>query len=602
MAYDDVKAISGRENVEIVELVVDSCPLTYGVGLCTASLASGLECFNTAGTCQLANTYASQTKTTKTYRFSSTRLDETQGDTDAPTFPTLMSVKTSPTILTPAKGFGVRSQVTVSIQDHTWTDVGVDPYYSTRSYTPENQGSFWGKFIARNVHTEGRIIRVKTGYIDENGAYDAANFITRVYFIDKITGPDKSGKVTITGRDILRFADNSKAQLPTQSQATLTADITDVATSVGITDPNDDVKDAYDSGQDYIRIDDETMQITGITGANPTYTLTVTRAAMPSYYGGTMANEAHNQDATVQQCHEFVDAEIDNVVQYLLETVSGIDASYLDLTGWQAIVDFGLQSYLFSTLITEPTGVQDLMEEITDHSILVWYDEREQKVKMDSIINRASSRDPLSDDQNLIADSISYARDDSSRVSQVWFSHGHRNPVLDFDELRNFESTIISIDQDGEGVNEYDQKRVRRIWSRWLPTSRNSVSSEITNRLLNYYKVTKKTLTIMLDPKDDDVWTGDLVQVSTRQVQDAFGASPELGYRVLEANEMIKAGAITYKYVLQSTDQDVQRTGLIGPNTLVDYNSESDANKDTYAFIAPNTGNFSDGEPPYRIS
>ena len=55
---------------------------------------------------------------------------------------------------------------------------------------------------------------------------------------------------------------------------------------------------------------------------------------------------------------------------------------------WQDTIDFGLENYLFTALITEPTPVKDLIKELTEHSILVWYDEREQKVKMDSIMCR----------------------------------------------------------------------------------------------------------------------------------------------------------------------------------------------------------------------
>ena len=218
MSYDDIKRESGREPVWVFEMDLDRCSLTYGLGACTATGSSGSECFNAFGTCQVTSAYA---RTSYTLRFSSTRLDGIQATGEAPTFPTLLSVKTAPTVLTPAKGLGVRSSVAVTLSDSTWTDEVTDPYVENRSYDPMEQGTFWGRLLARNLYYEGREMRIKTGYLTTAGTYDASNFQTRTYFVESISGPDPSGKVTVKGKDVLKFADREKAQLPVQSQATL---------------------------------------------------------------------------------------------------------------------------------------------------------------------------------------------------------------------------------------------------------------------------------------------------------------------------------------------------------------------------------------------
>ena len=611
MTYDIQKIKMGRQPIYFVELDLTYCGNVYGSAPCTASGAAGLKCFNTQATCQ---DKANFTNTTKTYRFSSIRLDDLQQAGDAPTFPTVGGISTAPTQLTPAKGLGIRSTCSVQLTDHPWSDVGCDPYLSDRTYDADSNGSFWGKLLARHPFYEGRVMRVMTGYLADDGSYDASNFITRTYFIDTISGPGKNGKVTVKGKDALKFADSNRAQLPDQSKAVLVSDITAAATSFNITDSADDVKNAYDAGQAYIRIDDETMLITNLTGSNPTYTLTVTRAAMPSIYSGPMVAEEHEEDSTVQDCHEFTNDAINDIVEYLLDDVAGIDPSFLDTAGWQEVINFGIQNYLFSCLLTEPTGVSQLLKEITEHTILLWWDERAQLVKMDSILNRPPDYGPFTDEESIIADSVSVARSDKERVSQAWIVYGHRNPVLEMDELKNFNSVRVTADVDTEGANQYNERKVRRVWSRWLPRASTTVASEIANRLVNYYKETKKVISLTLDPKDDAAWTGNIVKVGTRQRQDQFGAVPLLDYRVLQVSEKLSAGDVKYSYILQSTDRDAARIGVITPDTnpedepnaFPDYADATETLKSRYAFICyddrgDSEPGFLDETEPYEI-
>jgi len=607
VAYDDQKGLTGREPVAFVEMDFNACSLTYGTGDCTASGSGDSKCFNSYATCQDKDNFA---PTTKTLRFSNVRIDDLQGDSDVPTFPTLASLSLSPTSLTPSQGLGIRSTCNITLEDHPFSMVGVDQYREDRTYNHADRGSFWSRFLTMFPYYTQNEVRVKTGFLEEDGTYDSANFITRTYFIDSIKGPDPKGRVQIKCKDILRFADKEKATVPVLSQATLDSDITDSATSFDVVDPNDDVKDAYDAGQTYIRIDDEVMEITNLTGASSPYTLTVTRATIPVVYSGSVVAEEHDEDSTVQQCHLFDNQPVDDIAYYLLNTGAGIDASYLPTSDWQDVINFGLQNYAFTSLITEPVGVKDLMEELSHHNIYWFWNEREGKVQMSSIINKVNTFGPFTDEGHIIADSVSVARDESARVSQVWMGFGQRTPVAELDEPTNYSSYYISVDADAEGSNEYDQRKIRRIYSRWLPVNKRTIVTEITNRYLNYYKDTKNLVSLKLDPKDDDAWTGDNISLSTRLIQDPNGTTPERSYLVLETNEITQAGNTTYQYKLQSVgssfDGSGSRYGLIGPNTLTDYDVESDPNKNTYAFVAyDDRSDGSEGFPttdsPYLI-
>jgi hypothetical protein len=602
VAYDDQKVKVGKQAVTILELDLDACSLTYGNSPCTASGSAPLKCFNTFGTCQDT---ANFDKTTKTFRFSDHIIDGAQQVGEAPTFPTIRGVSHSPTVLTPSKGLGIRAKCTVSLTDHPWTDVGCDPYLSDRNYDPNERSTFWGKLLARQKYYEGRVMRVKQGYLSDDGSYSAANFSTRQYIIDKISGPTPDGKVTITGKDPLKFADNNRKQFPEPSGAELVSDITAGAASFDITDADDDVKDAYDAGQPWIRIDDEVMEVINLTGSNPTYTLTVARGTAPSFYDSPLPADSHSEEATVQNCYLYEEEPADDIFYHLLVTVTGIDSSFIDVADWQAKMDDGYQSYLLNTLLTEPTGVQDLLKELTELTFLLWWDEREQKIKLDTLLPRAPDYGGFTDENTFISGSVSITRDVSSRLSRLIFYYGVRSPTLELDEGKNFERIEMDIEANLEGPNAYGKTKIRKIFSRWLSKGKRSVVSEITTRLLNEYKNTKDVITYTIDPKDDDAWTGNTVQLKTRQAVNEFGEETEKDYRILQAKEKHSAKGVVYTYVAHSMN-DVGRLGVITPDlyegsAFPNYTPSTDELKSRYAYIAPDSGEFADGTLAYVI-
>ena len=84
--------------------------------------------------------------------------------------PFLESIETTPTKINPGGGdsnaspFGERASVTITLNDAPHTDNLVDPYLSTRSYSPLARSTFWRKWLARNPYYSGRAIRIREGY------------------------------------------------------------------------------------------------------------------------------------------------------------------------------------------------------------------------------------------------------------------------------------------------------------------------------------------------------------------------------------------------------------------------------------------------------
>jgi hypothetical protein len=605
------RAKMGKEFIVFVELYIDECQLTYGVGPCTASIpATGTqECFNTLRTCQDLDNYdrGATLGHRKIYRFSTTDIPSLQESGDSPTFPTVRSVDTAPTKLSPGKGLGIRSSVVVQINDHPWTDIGVDPYHRDRAYLPDDRGSFWGKFLARNPNYEGRRFDILTGFLDD-GVFDIANFTRRTYLLNKINGPDSDGVVTIEAKDPLKKADVDKSVWPPVSQAELTTSLGTGDVDVFFGDPDGFVAAMVSDGQVYARIDDEIIRITALTddGAG-FYHAVVSRTDSPSVYDNSLNIAAeHELGAIIQPCYFFDGVRIDGILLVLLRDAALIDASYLPTADWDdAVLGGGLDNYLFTTLIVEPTGVNTLLQELSQHGMYMWWDEREQVVSIQSIIPQEFSADAYTEDTNIIAGSISVRRDVSNRVSQAWMYYGLRFPTLDLDLSTSYSAWMVKVDADAESPEEYDQRRISKVYSRWLPINKQSTASEISTRLLRSYRDSKIVLSMALDPKDDDAWTGGTVGVITALVQDETGSPVQNNFIVLQVDESISDDGVIYKYILQA-EATLRRTGVIAPTLVLgspfpDYGAATDTQKDQYAFISPSSGVFSDGTPAYQI-
>ena len=219
----------GRELLQLVEIDIDQCTLTYGSSPCTATLSSSnvRKCYNTFFTCQdTANFNAG----TLTLRFAHNQAGLPKGQT---VFPALRSVSTNAASINLGgvdrrKGpLGKRARVQVQLQDFAYHDTYTDPYASGRrdgtaqndegGYDPETRGTFFGKLRRRFPYYIGRALRVKEGTVGQ----DVASMRTRHYVISEWVGPDAQGRVTITAKDVLDLADNDKALCPTPNEGCL---------------------------------------------------------------------------------------------------------------------------------------------------------------------------------------------------------------------------------------------------------------------------------------------------------------------------------------------------------------------------------------------
>jgi hypothetical protein len=577
-----------REPLQIVEIDVDQCTLTYGTGDCTASGVAGTECFNTYFTCQDKGNFD---KGTQTLKFSK---NQRTGIKSEIIFPALQSVSTNPTRIALGKtdetlgSLGKRARVKVSFKDFSWSDSIVDPYVATRSYDPSLQGTFFGKLRARFPYYYGRALRVRNGYVGD----DIASMPTRHYIITEWRGPDSSGTIQITAQDPLKLADAEFAQCPKPSIGRLGANI-----STGFTGEVE--FSAAGAGTVYdatgkIAIGSEIIAYSSKTAD----TITISERATD----GTEAS-SHSSGDTVQQCYVAQDAPIYTVIEELLSTYAAIPSAFLPVADWEDELNEWFPSIRLNRVVAKPTAVKTLLSQIADFGIVFWWDEVGQEIKVRA--NRPPGYNEtvadITDDSNILEKTAVREDLDDQRLSRVLVWHGYVSAAETMTNGDNYKQLPLRIDVSAEGANEYDQIRELQIYLPWLgPNGDDTIAQAVGARMVDRYRDTPQRLTFFVDIKDRNATeVASLVKVTSNTLQDTFGVSAPTEMRVTQVEE-VNPG--TRLKLVAETYQFAGRYGFITENGRGDYGTATEAEKATGTYIVDeSTLLFPDGTGPYLI-
>jgi hypothetical protein len=562
-----------NEPVTLVEIDRDVCTLSFGVAPCTAT---GTKCYNTWKTCADRPNFAAGIQT---LRFAKPRADLPL-DWDA--VPSVMSTSASPTELNvgdvdaSSGPLGKRAQATITLQDHPTSDVLLDPYVSERPGNPWERGTFWTKLKARWPTPKGRRISIYDGYLKyttveqndnlllesnnfillENGIYellleskaepkiqiefDQNSGFKRSYLIDAIDGPDSRGRVTIRAVDPLRILDDKTSQAPILSRGELAAAIDNAQTTLLVAGAT--LSDYPASGT--LRIGSELM----------TYTARATSGTNISFTGLTRGTDgtvaaAHEIESRVQTCIRYTDVNAWQVARSIIETYAPAAYPYVDLTQWTAEANQWLDGFIVSAVISEPTGLNQLLAELCrDAQFFIWWDERQQKILLKAVRPPTEVPQAWDEDANILAGSQSLVQRADERISQIWYYYQPRDLSKRVDDEANYRKVRIRVDGDAESVREYNEAAVTKIFSRWVRTD--AIVTAITARLLTRYRDTPYYLTISVDAKDRGLWTADVVDVTTRLLTNQDGLPISTRYQIISAQETSPGSVV--KYVLQN--------------------------------------------------
>jgi len=580
----------GREPLQIIEIEQPLCSLEYGVSPCTAAIGvtGSIKCFNTSKTCQDLPNYDPEPLL---LRFCKPQATQPEGIFCVPS---LQSVSTSPTQINVVGGskskgpLGVRAELSVSFKDHPYSDVLVDKYRTERGYIATDRGSYWSKWLARNPYYTGYIIRVYDGYVGQA----LADMGKRTYLIDTFSGPDSNQNVTIKAKDVLKLADNDKAQAPIASTGELIVDYSDTASMDPMRITGGIASEYPAPGK--VRINKELFSYTGVSTISETE---INITGVTRSINGTDP-ESHDEGDRVQLCLEYTNIRPDDLTNDLLTTYGAVPSGFIPLSDWSAEASVWLEQFRLSALITEPTGVTDLLGEITEQALFyIWWDERDEQIKLRAL--RPAAGDfvkPIDNFKNILAGTFELKEKPKERISQVWVFFGQRNPVEKLDDEQNYRRVRVRLDGDAESDLQYGERRIRKIYSRWIQTD--AVAIQTTVRLLSRFRDTPEYIAFALDAKDRSMWTGDLADVTVDSVVDVTGAPRILRWQVISAEETV-SGEVT-EYQLQRFEYGAQdKAAFWMVSDAPTYENASESERLTGSFWGDEFGLMPNGDDGY---
>lgn len=575
----------GREPFIVVELDQDTCLNTYGVAPCEAAVGvtGDQKCFNSRVTCQDSDNY---NKGALTLRFCKAVANAPR---DAILFPSLLGVSSVPAELNVGGGdsssnpLGTRASVTITLTDHPYHDRVVDRYWSEREYNAMEGGTFWSKWLARNPYYQGRAIRVLYGYVGQ----PLAEMKRRHYIIDKINGPT-GGRVAITAKDPIKLLDFVRSQAPFASDGVLIQAVDSTSTEIrlgpsGIGSTYAAIGLGIINGEiiEYDRIGD---------------VLAISGRAMH----GTTISDGKIGDS-FQQVLSYKNERVDLVIRDLLLTYTDFPSAFIDADAWYEEARLWASSLSVTALITEPTGVAQLIGELIQQTLCyIWWDELEQELRLKVLRPRLPQIDadptPINDAANIVAGKTSIQDKPEDRVTQVWIYYDKINPTGGDDE-KNYARLRVAFDGDAESANEYNEQRIKTIFARWLGQGNDASSLILARRILQRYRDTPKLFTFSLDMKDDSIRVADFVSFNHKDYVDYYGQPKTVPLQITSLEEVEPGHRNQMAARLAPVSFD--RGPFIVGDDAPAYGAATAAEKFIGFWIAENGGTFGNGDPAY---
>lgn len=383
--------------------------------------------------------------------------------------PSIMAAKVTPAEVSLGENLGRRASVSITFKDHQYADLG-ELY---------DRGSYWGKYRGRGLFRRGNDLRLRHGHME----LDLEDFDTRNFILESFSGPTFAGTFDLVAQDVLKMADNDRAQCPVVSDGFLSATLTNVATTFTVLPSG--IGDLQYPASGYVAVGGEEIMSFTRVGDN----FTVTRGQF-----GTTAVE-HNDEDRVQLCVYYNAQTAAAILRDLYVTYARIDSSLIDIDAWELEVSTYLQR-LYTRLIAEPTGVNQLASELIQQAGLAsWFDDRDNQLRL-QVLRGVSTTSFLYDQPAVIRGSLSVAEQPDKRITQVWTYYGVRNPLQSLTEANNYRSTSAVIATETESEN--GEAVIKKIFGTWIPSFGRSTADRVNDLFINRFKTPPRAFSFEL--------------------------------------------------------------------------------------------------------
>lgn len=478
------------------------------------------------------------------------------------------------------KALGARGTASITIADHPHSDNWVDPYRDERSYIATDRGTFWSKWLARNPYYQNTLVDIFNGYVGD----DIIDMDMRSYIMREIVGP--SGQVQIRCVDILALADDERAQCPKVSGGTLAADIAIGATTMDVLTGVDEY-----TATGTVAIGAENISYTGKSAITGGYRL----AGLTRGVDGTTA-QAHNSGDKVQLCYRVTDGNVWDVLQDLYENYASIPSAYIPYADWVTEGEEWLIPYRITAVIRAPTGVNQLAGELCrDTASMNFWDERAQQIKLVAVKPSFPVLTVLSDKSDMLAGAVKVSTKAEQRVNEVWVFYGARDNSKKLDDAGNARFIQVTLDASAQSPEEYDDRRIKRIYSRWISTG--SHAFEIASSFLRRYRDAPVTVAFRVSRRDRAFWLSDIVSMDHRLFVNQYGMAQARRFQVTSAKEL--AGTDQTEYMAETFPFFGRFAGWMADDA-VDFDDATAEDKETGGYWCDESGLMADGSEGYQ--
>ena len=583
--------LAGSDVFATVEIQTQYCDLTYGASPCTASLNNANACFKTRNVLNDCQDIPNFDPSPKSFFFTeegnSTIIDGYR--------PLIKSISFAPSKLPPRGGLANVSKVKFTFIDEPDTDLDTDDNILDRSYIAREQGTFWGKFKARNSFLQGQIIKYTVTFLDSNGGLSTR---TNIWQIESVSWANKNGEVTIIAKDPLNLTDALNAKCPPVSRVKLYSALASgshtlaVDQVVGLKSP-----DQYT----YFRINDEIILIDGATLA-PVGDHFEVDIVSPHGRGalGTV-QAAHDAGAVVQEVARFDALSINATLLKILNNYSELFPDDLDSINWAAEIASWRASNLLTNYISQPTDIKTLISEICDQNqIMIWYDAQVAKIKLKAVAPELGTLKSYNDENDIW--DLQVKEDDTLRLNSCSMYFTPRS-WIGGSKSSDFENIAVSIDT--LYYDLYGSPKERNLYSKWITS--NAVALSTTGVLINRFRASPFRITFKMSYDNfasSRLNTGDNFRLTSSQFQNPTGAAYTPEFICISTKydkEMnLNVEAVAYSY-FAGNNGPIGATSFDGQNYST-YIAANPENGGVLAWISQADGTMLNGDDSYYIT